>query len=967
MQLNTWNELNDGVKFFPFEVIKSGTKYLGYLEGPNKKISKVQLQLYKDEEDNVKFQLINSLGSQSQYMKKITNNLQKIQDLLKLDTRLLFLNKTDHHIFHKKFTILGMPINIISLNIAQPVQEGISIKRGGYWNNFHNKDNLQYRKYIDLEYINNKINNDKDFKIFLKNLPEHKKLLSQKDYSNSNIWTKLESLTEKKIENFEFVPKNDEFEIVSINFDTSNDDKKERTAYSLSCINEITKDMQNVFICLQETTFDDCDINVGIPITNQTTCPLLEKNWDKKNLQYQDFSINSHNNNGDKIIQSFSSQKGLIKNSLYNIKIKDKEILLYNIHGKYKENKNILDEFQSNIIPTMNENRQNNKITIIVGDFNFYLDHKYLHRLKLILKNENIYSDFIYTPDVLYGSNPSTLDGIIYCAPDVETNLIFEENKQLSITQQKIKENEKKEEAKRLIETGSVQEINSFLKTNATDTTIQEEKRLLSERLGTIQQRKKENEKKEEANRLIKTGTVQEINSFLKTNATDTTIQEEKRLLSERLGTIQQRKKRKEYAKKDKIMKKIKEAKRLLEEGTVQEINSFLKTYATDTTIQEEKRLLSEILKTKKEQQKRILKTKEEQQKRILETKKEQQKIKTILNTILNPETKQEDITQIFKKHPGLAQEIKKIGNITDQQKNLFQAKFQNFKSEEEEKLLTDKIRRANTVEKLKNLKKQPLSNKMEQQIQNKIATIEKRAKATKLLTSNLDNSQNIQEIQAFINKNESNAMIKDQIKRLKKKLEEHELFQIAIREKENELKRKEEERQKWTEYENNIYQFVDYIQGYNDEIDIDNIYKNTVNNKYIEQKKRYKRRQDEIEKTYNFFNADEEDKKKQIYNELFSILMDRDIDPSKHTILFENARMVNDENLLQFINKLNSNIDNYSTSYLEYRLEFIQKTEQYNKAITEPNMQNTILKNTCTRIEQKLEKEKMKNEKRKQ
>ena len=94
---------------------------------------------------------------------------------------------------------------------------------------------------------------------------------------------------------------------------------------------------------------------------------------------------------------------------------------------------------------------------------------------------------------------------------------------------------------------------------------------------------------------------------------------------------------------------------------------------------------------------------------------------------------------------------------------------------------------------------------------------------------------------------------------------------------------------------------------------------------------------------------------------------MDRDIDPSKHTILFENARMVNDENLLQFINKLNSNIDNYSTSYLEYRLEFIQKTEQYNKAITEPNMQNTILKNTCTRIEQKLEKEKMKNEKRKQ
>ena len=310
-------------------------------------------------------------------------------------------------------------------------------------------------------------------------------------------------------------------------------------------------------------------------------------------------------------------------------------------------------------------------------------------------------------------------------------------------------------------------------------------------------------------------------------------------------------------------MKKIKEAKRLLEEGTVQEINSFLKTYATDTTIQEEKRLLSEILKTKKEQQKRILKTKEEQQKRILETKKEQQKIKTILNTILNPETKQEDITQIFKKHPGLAQEIKKIGNITDQQKNLFQAKFQNFKSEEEEKLLTDKIRRANTVEKLKNLKKQPLSNKMEQQIQNKIATIEKRAKATKLLTSNLDNSQNIQEIQAFINKNESNAMIKDQIKRLKKKLEEHELFQIAIREKENELKRKEEERQKWTEYENNIYQFVDYIQGYNDEIDIDNIYKNTVNNKYIEQKKRYKRRQDEIEKTYNFFNADEEDKKK--------------------------------------------------------------------------------------------------------
>ena len=674
---------------------------------------------------------------------EISNHLQERKDFLQLDRELISSNKTDHHIFHKKFNILGNPINIISLNIAQPVQEGISIERGGYWYNFHNEKNLQYSKNCkSLESINNSVN--QELKNFLKDLPKHKRILSQEDYPDSTIWKTLEGLTEKKIKNFEFVPKNDEFEIVSIVFDTSNDDKKKRTKDCLSCIGEITKDMQNVIICLQETFINDCNLNVKIPIL--TTCPVITQNWNQ-NLHLEDKIVHNYDNNDDKIIQSFSVQEGLIKNSLYSIKIEDKEILLYNIHGKYKKNNDILNEFQSNIIPTMNGNRRNNKITIIVGDFNFYLDHKYLHRLKLILKNENIYSDFIYTPDVSYNSdsnNPSTLDGIIYCAPDVETNLIFKENKQLSITQQRIKENEKK-----------------------TDTTLRGEELLLSGRLRNEQN----------------------------TKIPDNILKENKQpLITQQERKKEGRKKKKEEEKKKKLMKKKEEANRLSKTGSVQEINLFLKRYANDTILQEEKILLSERLET--------LKTKEEQQKQILKTKKEQQKIKTILNTIVNQETKKEDITQIFKKHPTLAEDIQKIGNITNKQKESFQVKLKNFKKEEAVKNFRGRIAALNTVKELKKLKQQAssdeieqqaLSDEIEQQIQNKIATINKRnaqnksskEKAKKLKTEAirlLNGNLNIKEVKAFIETNESNVMIEKQIQDLKKKLQDQEEIQAALK-----------------------------------------------------------------------------------------------------------------------------------------------------------------------------------------
>lgn len=141
----------------------------------------------------------------------------------------------------------------------------------------------------------------------------------------------------------------------------------------------------------------------------------------------------------DNIIKVFRGvdSKGPTQNLLYEIKTQTGAILhLYNIHTEWNKNESIINIFQDIIIPKIEENKKNKIITIIVGDFNFFLTHDYLHRLQLLLRSKDIHSEFTYTPEVLYDeldsckdvnndcSEPSSLDGFIYAAPSVQVNLL---------------------------------------------------------------------------------------------------------------------------------------------------------------------------------------------------------------------------------------------------------------------------------------------------------------------------------------------------------------------------------------------------------------------------------------------------------------------------------------------------------------------------------------------------------------
>lgn len=247
-----------------------------------------------------------------------------------------------------------------------------------------------------------------------------------------------------------------------------------RLVKALTSLRKRTETMQNVFICLQEinpyNTFVDTFVNFNndnyftlispTSIKGITNLLLLcnnnyvEKNQSKtdalmanKRTLYQFNTINditTIENEEDNMEEEDKKIKGNIikvfrgikkrptQNLLYEIKTLNGATLhLYNIHGEWIKNETIMKIFQETIIPQIKENKGNNIITIIVGDFNFFLTHDYLHRLQLLLRADDIHFDFTYTPEVLYEelvqnnncSESSSLDGFIYAAPSVQVNL----------------------------------------------------------------------------------------------------------------------------------------------------------------------------------------------------------------------------------------------------------------------------------------------------------------------------------------------------------------------------------------------------------------------------------------------------------------------------------------------------------------------------------------------------------------
>jgi ssRNA-specific RNase YbeY (16S rRNA maturation enzyme) len=270
-----------------------------------------------------------------------------------------------------------------------------------------------------------------------------------------------------------------------------------RLEKALTSLRKRTEKMQNVFICLQEinpyNTFVDTFVNFNndnyftliLPtfIEGATNLLLLcNNNYVEKNQSKTDelmVNIRTQNQNqfktinditpienkedkkkednmkeegnmkkedkkikDDNIIKVFRGvKKKRTQNLLYEIITKTGATLhLYNIHGEWIENQSIMKIFQDIIIPKIEENKNKNIITIIVGDFNFFLTHDYLHRLQLLLRSKDIHSEFTYTPEVLYDeldsckdinndcSEPNSLDGFIYAAPSVQVNLLPYEN-----------------------------------------------------------------------------------------------------------------------------------------------------------------------------------------------------------------------------------------------------------------------------------------------------------------------------------------------------------------------------------------------------------------------------------------------------------------------------------------------------------------------------------------------------------
>ena len=428
-------------------------------------------------------------------IEKIMGRTLQIQQNLKQDLSLIFNENTDHHIIHKKFFIKEEEFNIISLNIAQIAQERTMIVFGKYLADLlRSKKNLLKNKNFK-ENIKDMNFEETVAKIVKEYLPDNlsptnnKITIFKSDNVYLDLFTQIESIYQQatgrdvKLQRIEFrCGKNDNApeEIKSLyKYDDVTTHIKycdfyfedgelfpeqysKRLEKALTSLRKRTEKMQNVFICLQEikpyNTFQDTFKNfnndnyftlISPHSINGTTNLLLTCNTTLKQINditpienKKDNMEEENKKKEDEIIKEFKGvKKGQTQNLLYKIITQTDAILhLYNIHAEWNKNENIIKIFQDTIIPKIEENKKKNIITIIVGDFNFFLTHAYLHRLQLLLRSKDIHSEFTYTPEVLYDeldpckdinndcSKSSSLDGFIYAAPSVQVNLLPYEN-----------------------------------------------------------------------------------------------------------------------------------------------------------------------------------------------------------------------------------------------------------------------------------------------------------------------------------------------------------------------------------------------------------------------------------------------------------------------------------------------------------------------------------------------------------
>ena len=490
----------------------------------------------------------------------------------------------------------------------------------------------------------------------------------------------------------------------------------------------------------------------------------------------------------------------------------------------------------------------------------------------------------------------------------------------------------------------------------------------------------------------------------------------------------------------------------LLETGDIQNIQTFLKdNESIEETIK--RKLLNRVEDLKKERQK--LREQEIKLRELEATKKKQQtkkqQIKKYIEIIVNPNIKEQDITNIFRKKLQLFQGIEHVDYISPEQKRLFQQKLNKYRQEG----FRDRIRRASgniddltklkqkapsdamreliqaSLEKEKrkntqretNAKKREAThllrtgsnkeiqkfiqdnksneilkqqiNKLEQKLKTQAAldeAIEKATRANKQKATQLLNTGTIQEIQKFIQDNKSNEKLSDKILLLRTKLATVLLqtggnreIQRFIRDNESNdmlseqillLKRKLATVLLQTGSNKEIQRFIqdnqvndmlsDQIQQLKKAIiknkykthisnfrkegsrnNIETIYANTVGNNQIEPLDRIQNIQNQIRLAHDIYRlsrdftlTQDEDRKKELYNEMFSRVYSDGKDPSESAILFNNANMANDENFSNFLqffvknyqDEVSKNSDKFiqENHDLSKQYEFICKTTQY-------------------------------------
>ena len=555
-----------------------------------------------------------------------------------------------------------------------------------------------------------------------------------------------------------------------------------------------------------------------------------------------------------------------------------------------------------------------------------------------------------------------------------------------------------------------------------------------------------------QANALIQTGSIQQIGKFLKMHETDENIKTE-------ISSLK--------------------IKMLLETGDIQKIQNFLKdNESIEETIKQN--LLKRVEDLKKERQEI-----HEQEATKREQQRKKQQIKKFINIIVNPNTKKQDVTNIFDKRLPLFQDIEHVDYIDDEKKRLYHQKLRQY----HQKGFRDRIRRSSgNVKMLTELKQAPsdatkieiqnlLENEKRKNTQNE--TKEKKRAATRLLTTG-----STEKIQKFIKDNKSNEMLKQQIDKLNQKLETQEELRLLVEKVTDENKETAtrlldtgtiQEIQKFiqdNELNNNLSEQILLLRkklaalllqtGSNDEIrkfikdneskanlsgeilllrkkladallqtgsnkeiqtfiqnnesndnlseqiqklrkaiiknnykthisnfkeaeshnNIQAIYANTVGNNQIEPSDRIKGIQNQIRLTYDIFRLSKEfhqtqDKntKEELYNQLFGMVLNHERDPSEDPIIFNNAMMLNNENFSNFVeyfvskftdlDKKLSAIQLQNDKELKKEYEFICRTTQYKILVTNMIKAAEIKADANKRIDQDNKSKKMLSEQR--